>query len=108
MRVEVYFKAGQAQERLTVVADALELAETTEKRFCEVELTRLKGEGVAGARNCSLKGERERSVKRAEVCFAREMQRGETKARDMLVETIPWFETETDIVNLQDARVILA
>ena len=43
---EAYIKAGQAQEGLQVVAEALDLAETTEERFCEAELYRLKGEGL--------------------------------------------------------------
>jgi predicted ATPase len=43
---EAYVTAGQAQEGLQVVAEALELVEITEERFCEAELYRLKGEGL--------------------------------------------------------------
>jgi predicted ATPase len=43
---EAHLKAGQAEEGLQVVVEALELVETTEERFCEAELYRLKGEGL--------------------------------------------------------------
>lgn len=39
-----YGKAGQPQEGLSVVAEALELANTNGERLCEAELWRLKGE----------------------------------------------------------------
>lgn len=39
-----YGKAGQPQEGLSVVAEALELANTNGERLCEAELWRLRGE----------------------------------------------------------------
>ncbi len=137
---DAYVKAGQAQEGLQVVAEALELVETTEERFCEAELYRLKGEGLLAQemKNEGAKDSLQSSVfslqlKEAEECFEQaiaiarrqqtklwelravlsvsrlwQMQGKRTKACDILRETIPWFETQAEIADLQEAKVLLA
>ncbi|MGH9429803.1 MAG: hypothetical protein ACRD2L_26255, partial [Terriglobia bacterium] len=53
---EVYEKVGQAEEGLTVVAEALAQVNNTGERWCEVELYRLKGTLALQQANQKAKG----------------------------------------------------
>ena len=115
------------------MAEALELVETTEERFCEAELYRLKGEGLLAQEMKNEGAKDSLQLKEAEECFEQaitiarrqqtklwelravlsvsrlwQMQGKRTKACDMLRETIPWFETQAEIADLQEAKVLLA
>ena len=134
---EAYIEAGQAQEGLRVVAEALELVEATEERFCEAELYRLKGEGMrvreSKRQNSQPNPQPLIPNPQIEACFEQAMtiarrqqaklwelravlsvsrlwqtQGKRTEARDILRETISWFEAEVAVADLQEAKVLLA
>lgn len=44
MLVEVYEKAGQTEEGLTVLAEALEVSHTSGERYYETDIHRLRGQ----------------------------------------------------------------
>ena len=127
---EVQGKAGQTEEGLRVVNEALAIVERTEERFYEAELYRLKGELL-------LHDERrmqndERQTQEAETCFqqalavARQQQakswelraatslarlwqsRGKTtEAHDLLTPVYEWFTEGFDTADLKDAKALL-
>jgi len=124
---EVQGKAGQkVEERLTILAEALELVEKTEERYWEAEIYRLKGELLLKdevGRMSELSPEdnfhkaigvaRQQEGKslelRATVSLARLWQsqgKGE-EARQMLADIYGWFTEGFDTVDLQEAKVLL-
>src|SRR5262249_29088703 len=80
---EAYGKAGQAEQGLALLAEALEVVDTSGERFYEAELYRLKGEltlqqfQVSGSRfqvqNSSASGVRD-PASEAEECFLRAIE----------------------------------
>jgi predicted ATPase len=124
-----YAKAGQVEEGLGIVADALEAVDKTGGRVNEAELYRLKGElTLAQSSVQSL----ESRVKEAEECFhkaieiARNQQakslelravmslsrlwQGQGKkdeAWQMLAEIYGWFTEGFDTKDLQEAKMLL-
>lgn len=122
---EAYGKAGQAEEGLTAVAEALALMEKTGERWWEAELHRLKGELLlavssnnyteAGA--CfyqALDLARRQSAKSMELraamslCRLWQTQGKKEEARQMLAEVYGWFTEGFDARDLKEARLLLA
>jgi predicted ATPase/class 3 adenylate cyclase len=126
---EAYGKAGQIEEGLTLLAEALATVDKSGERFYEAELYRLKGEltlqqfKVQGAK-CK--------VEEAEECFRRaidvarrqqakslelravmslawlwQSQGKKEEARQMLAEIYGWFIEGFDTRDLQEAKTLL-
>ncbi len=126
---EAYRRGGQADEGLTVLAEALEVVDTTGERFYEAELHRLKGELTLQSQAVSqqsivaeeaeasfhkaLEVARQQSTKswelRAATSLARlwQGQGKETEARDLLAPVYNWFTEGFDTADLQDAKALL-
>jgi predicted ATPase len=122
-----YGKAGQAQEGLRVLADAITLAHHNAELHCEAELYRLKGElllqsdieglaFVAEAETCFQQAfavARRQQAKsfelRAVMSLSRLWQRQgkQAAARQMLAEIYSWFTEGFDTPDLQDAISLL-
>ncbi len=122
-------KAGQTEEGLTVLAEALAVVDETGERVYEAELYRLKGElTLAQSSVQSL----ESRVKEAEACFLKAIeiarrqqakslelratmslarlwrQQGKQKdAHQMLAEIYGWFTEGFDTADLQEAKALL-
>jgi DNA-binding SARP family transcriptional activator/predicted ATPase len=126
---EAYGKAGQAEEGLGVLAEALAQVEKTDERYYEAELHRLKGELLLMQGD---EAEAEASFHKAESCFqhavevARRQQakswelratvslcrlwrkQGKVdEARQMLAEVYGWFTEGFDTPDLQEAKALL-
>ena len=129
---EVYGKAGQAEEGLRVLTDALAAVSKNEERRFEAELHRVKGElllmrstGTGCSRAALLEVE-------AETCFCRaidvahaqhaksfelrgvmslsrlwQQQGRRNEARDMLANVYNWFTEGFDTPDLQEAKALL-
>jgi predicted ATPase len=123
---EAHGKVGQTEEGLTVLAEALTIANKTGERFYEAELYRLKGElllaqeGPKGkteeVETCFLKAiavarhQQAKSLElRAATSLARLWQRqGKQKeAHELLSVIYGWFTDGFDTKDLQDAKVLL-
>jgi len=120
---KAYGKAGQADEGLTVLAEALAMVDKSDERFWETELYRLTGEllrtqskneAVAEQQiHTAIKIARRQSAKslelRASVSLARLwQQRGKrAEAYQMLSEIYDWFAEGFDTVDLKEARILL-
>ena len=120
---EVYGKAGQAAEGLRAVADAFEVVNTTDERWYDAELYRLKGEltlqqsqDAAQAEACYQKAldvARQQEAKswelRAATSFARLWQdQGKAReAREVLAPVYNWFTEGFDTQDLKDAKALL-
>jgi predicted ATPase/class 3 adenylate cyclase len=127
---EAYGKAGQTEDGLATLAEALTVVDKSGERFYEAELYRLKGElTLAQSRVQSL----ESSVqKEAEECFWKaieiarrqqakslelraamslsrlwQQQGKKEEARQMLAEIYGWFTEGFDTKDLQEAKVLL-
>ena len=121
-------KAGQIQEGLGVLAEALSAVNKTEDRWNEAELHRLTGELTLQA---SVQSQDFR-IKEAEECFRRatgiacqqsakslelravtsltrlwQQQGKATEARDLLVPVYHWFTEGFDTPDLKDAKALL-
>jgi predicted ATPase len=121
-------KAGQAEEGLKVLAEALALVDKNEERTTEAELYRLKGELTLQA---SIE-HREARGKEAETCFHKAMKiargqqakswelravvslaclwqhQGKTaEAHELLSEIYGWFTEGFDTKDLQEAKALL-
>jgi DNA-binding SARP family transcriptional activator/predicted ATPase len=126
---EAQAKAGQPEEGLTTLAEALALVEATDERYCEAELHRLKGELLLMEGD---EAEAEASFHQAESCFQHAVEvarRQQAKswelratvslarlwqkqgrvdeARQMLAEVYGWFTEGFDTPDLQEARALL-
>ncbi len=121
---EAYGKAGQAEEGLTMLAEALTVVHKTGERFYEAELYRLKGELLLArsaahqmeAETCfrqALDVERRQQAKswelRAALSLSRlwQQQGKRAKAQDLLAPIYGWFTEGFDTADLQEARVLL-
>jgi predicted ATPase len=128
-----YGKAGQSDEGLSALAEALALVERTGERFYEAELYRLKGEltlqkfQVSGstfqavsppaeAEECFLKAikivrrQQAKSLElRAVVSLSRlwQSQGKKGEARRMLAEIYGWFTEGFDTTDLKEAKALL-
>jgi len=121
---EAFGKAGQADEGLSVLTEALAAVHKTEERLYEAELYRLKGElllslsaeNQAEAEACFHKAidiAQRQSAKslelRAVMSLSRllEMQGKTAEARQMLTEIYGWFTEGFDTADLQEAKALL-
>ena len=122
--VEINQKLGQFEEGFSVLADALALVETTEVRFYESELYRLKGElliqqssdNAAEAESCfqqAITIAQNQSAKswelRAAMSFAKlwQQQGKRQEAYDLLAPVYGWFTEGFDTADLIDAKELL-
>ncbi len=130
MLAEAYGKAGQAEEGLVALAEALTVVDKSGERFCEAELYRLRGElTLAQSRVQRL----ESSVqKEAEACFHKaieiarrqqakslelravmslsrlwQQQVKKSEAHQLLSEIYSWFTEGFDTRDLQEAKALL-
>jgi class 3 adenylate cyclase/predicted ATPase len=125
---EAYGKAGQAEEGLATLAEALTVVNTSGERFYEAELYRLKGELTLQTSGQS----RESRVKEAEACFQKaleiarrqqakslelravmslsrlwQQQGKKDEVRQMLAEIYGWFTEGFATKDLQEAKALL-
>jgi predicted ATPase len=122
---EAYAKGGQAEEGLSVLAEALAVVHKTGERLYEAELYRLKGElllarstyQTAEAEACfhqALNIARRQQAKswelRAAMSLSRLWQRQgkRDEARQLLADVYSWFTEGFDTADLQEAKVLLA
>jgi predicted ATPase len=117
-------KAGQTQEGLTVLNEALDMVNATEERYWEAELLRRKGELLLmqqgqkkeEAEECfqqALDITRRQQAKSLELRAAMSLsrlwqQQGKQKeAHRLLAEIYGWFTEGFDTVDLQEAKALL-
>jgi class 3 adenylate cyclase/predicted ATPase len=126
---EAYGKAGQAEEGLAALAEALEVVDKSGERFYEAELYRLKGTLTLQSQVSSPKSQVQ---KEAEECFQRaieiarrqqakslelravmslsrlwQQQGKREEARQLLAELYGWFTEGFDTKDLQEAKALL-
>jgi predicted ATPase len=118
---EAYGKAGQAEEGLSVLAEALALVEKTGERYYGAELYRLKGELLMQGDDAGAEASLHKAVEvarrlqakswelRATVSLCRLWQRQGRmdEARQMLAEIYGWFTEGFDAPDLQEAKALL-
>ena len=121
---EGYEKVGQLEEGLTVLVEALAMADKTEERYWEAELHRRKGElllmqqgqKVGEAEECFQKAletarrQQEKSLEvRAAMSLSRlwQQQGKQEEARQMLAEIYGWFTEGFDTADLKEAKALL-
>jgi predicted ATPase len=121
---EVYGQAGQPEDGLQAVVEALTLVETTEERWWEAELSRLRGTlllqlptpDVDQAEACFQQaltvacGQQARSLElRATMSLSRlwQQQGKQEAAHDLLSPIYSWFTEGLDTADLQDAKEML-
>ena len=121
---EAYEKAGQAEEGLLVLAEALALVRTSGERRKEAELYRLKGElllarspehhrqaeacfhqALALARRQQAKSLELRAAMSLSRLWQQQGKRGE--ARELLAPIYGWFIEGFDTADLQEAKALL-
>jgi predicted ATPase len=121
---EAYGQAGQAEAGLQVLDEALTLVATTEERWWEAELHRLKGalllllqnEDVSQAEACfqqALDVARSQQAKSLELRAALSLsrlwqQQGQrTTVRELLAPIYGWFTEGFDTPDMQEAQALL-
>jgi predicted ATPase len=132
---EAYGKAGQAEEGLSTLSEALTLVNRTGERFYEAELYRLKGELSLQSRQVKTsqdKSEVTNPQSEAEACFRkaidiarrqqakslelravmslsrlRQQHDKKDEARQLLAEIYGWFTEGFDTKDLQEAKALL-
>jgi predicted ATPase len=120
---EAYGKSGQVKEGLRVLAEALELVESTQEQYYTAEIHRLKGELLliqGGAETAAdacfrqaleiARQQRARSWElRAATSLARlwSVQGRRAEARALLAPIYGWFTEGFETADLQDARRLL-
>jgi predicted ATPase len=121
---EAHGKAGQIEESLAVVAEALELAKKTGERAWEAEVHRLKGElllarspsdqaGAEASFRQALDVARHQSAKSWELGAATSLarlwqQQGRTdEARELLAPVYSWFTEGFDTRDLKEAKALV-
>jgi predicted ATPase len=121
---EAYGKAGQTDEGLTVLAEALAVAHKNEERFYEAELYRLKGElllqqtalGEQQAETCFRQAfdvarhQQAKSLElRAAMSLGRLWQRQgkREEAHELLAPIYGWFTEGFDTADLREAKALL-
>ena len=124
MLAEAYEKAGQADEGLQVLAEALTAAHATGERQHEAELYRLKGELLLQqdvldeqeAESCfrqALDVARQQQAKAFELRAAMSLSRlwqqqgKRAEVHALLAPIYGWFTEGFDTVDLQEAKVLL-
>jgi predicted ATPase len=129
MLAEAYGKVGLSDDGLTVLAEALAIADNTGERFWEAELYRLKGELTLQsqfqgskfnvrdeAEGCFRKAidvARRQSAKSLELRAVMSLSRlwwhqgNKPRARQMLAEIYGWFTEGFDTADLREARALL-
>jgi predicted ATPase len=122
---EAYGKAGQAEEGLSVLAEALTAVHKTGERQYEAELYRLKGElllkqdipDVQEAESClrqAVAVAYQQQAKSLELRAAMSLSRlwqhygKRVEARELLAPVYGWFTEGFDTADLQEAKVLLA
>jgi predicted ATPase len=121
---EAYGKAGQAEEGLSVLAEALALVEETGERYYGAELYRLKGELLL-MQGDEAESEAEASFHKAievarrqqakswelratmSLCRLWQRQGKREEARQRLAEVYGWFTEGFDTPDLQEAKALL-
>ncbi len=126
---EAQGKAGQAEEGLATVADAMAFVDQTEERFYEAELYRLKGELTLQSQAA---GQKSKVEEKAEACFQKaieiaqqqqakswelrattslallwQQQHKQAEAHQLLSEIYNWFTEGFDTKDLQEAKTLL-
>jgi len=121
---EAYGKAGQREEGLTVLAEALRAVDDTGEHFYEAELYRLKGEFLLQrfpanqheAETCfqhAMTIAQSQGAKAWELHTAASLARlwqhqgKRQEARNLLAPAYTWFTEGFDTADLQDAKVLL-
>ena len=121
---DVYGKAGQAEERLRLLGQALAAVRNAEGRFYDAELSRLKGElmlacsaephaeGEACFRQALDIARRQQAKSwelRAAMSLAHlwQQQDRRAEAQDLLTPIYGWFTKSFDTADLQEAKVLL-
>jgi adenylate cyclase len=121
---EAYREAGQVEEGLRMMAEALARADTTGEQLCEAELHRLKGEMLLQrvspdapqaercfqqARAIARRRQAKSSELRAVVSLSRLWHRQGKfpAAHKMLAEVYGWFPEGLDTADLQEAKRLL-
>lgn len=120
---EAYGKAGQPDEGLSVVTEALARAGRTGVGYYEAELHRIKGEllrqtildeeGAEGSFQQALKVARSQSAKSLELRAAMSLSRlwqsqgKRAEARQLLGDIYGWFTEGFDTADLKDAKALL-
>jgi predicted ATPase len=120
---EAYGTTGQLEEGLTVLAEALTLADTTGERWYEAEIHRLKGalllqqsvDHQVEAETCfqhAISIAQSQQAKswelRAATSLARLWQQGKRQeAYDLLAPVYNWFTEGFDTADLKDAKMLL-
>jgi predicted ATPase len=122
MLAEVYGKAAQPQEGLDRLADAVSLVGTTQERWAEAEIHRVRGTLLlslhAGAvaedsYHQALAVARRQSAKFWELRAASSLARlwrdqgKRTEARDLLAPIYNWFTEGFDTTDLKEAKALL-
>ena len=129
MLAEALWAAGQAEEGLTTVAEALTLVDQTKERFYEAELHRLKG---ALTLQSQATGQTSEVARETEACFQKaieiarrqhakswelraatslarlwQRQNKQAEAHELLCDIYNWFTEGFDTQDLQEAKSLL-
>jgi predicted ATPase len=122
MLAEMYGKAGQVEEELVMLEEALTAAHNSGERYYEAELYRLKGASLlvqrmeAEAEACfryAIEVARRQQAKslelRAVMSLGRLLQKQGKRdvARQMLAEIYGWFSEGFDTADLKEAKALL-
>lgn len=121
---EIYVQAGQIREGLATVAQALAVVATTDERFWEAELHRVKGElllashddprDVEQAFQKAIDVSRKQNAKSLELratmslCRVWQGQARQREAHALLAGIYGWFTEGFDTADLTDAKALLA
>ena len=124
MLASAYGETEQIEEGLTTLAEALEVVELYDERFCEAEIHRLKGELLWMQGEVAAEVERHywRAIEVARrqharswelratmsLCRLWQKQGKREEARRMLAEIYGWFSEGFDTADLKEAKALLA
>jgi predicted ATPase len=119
---DVHGVAGQPQKGLELVSEAIKLIETTQERWAEAEIFRVRGTlllsmhepaAAEDSYRCGLEVARTQSAKfwelRAAIDLARLWRDQDkcTEARDVLAPVYGWFTEGFDTLDLKEAKALL-
>ena len=120
--VDAYVKTGDIDAGMHLLAEALARVESTDERYCEAELHRLKGE-LLGTRDRDAQAEQSfrTAIRVAQGQGAKSFQLRATtslarllakqgrrdEARTMLAEIYGWFTEGFDTADLKEAKALL-
>jgi predicted ATPase len=118
-------RAGQVEEGLRALHEALEVMQTSEERLYEAEVYRLRGELLL-QQSTAQQGEAEASLQQALTVARRQQAKSwelraamslsrlwqgqgkQEEARQLLAQIYGWFTEGFDTPDLQEARALLA